>query len=194
MVRMYAKRPLTIVTLSINNPDEKPLVSAFLQKQHAFNKNYLFNSNDAADAVKALRTGWEGGAPYTVLIGTNGEVLYRTQGEMNVLDVRRAILRTLRTTSISGSTAIGTANSERGLELVFLCAAVRVTRANEDLRREFYEQVRGEHAAIAEAILRQDPEAAATAAKVHMLNAAVRLHSADPEFWTAGPQASGSGF
>ena len=93
MVRMYANRPLNIVTLSINNPDEKQLVRAFLQKQHAFNKNYLFNSNDAADAVKALGTGWEGGAPYTVLIGTKGEVLYRTQGAMNVLDVRRAILK-----------------------------------------------------------------------------------------------------
>jgi thiol-disulfide isomerase/thioredoxin len=46
MVRMYANRPLNIVTLSINNPDEKQLVQAFLQKQHAFNKNFLFNSND----------------------------------------------------------------------------------------------------------------------------------------------------
>jgi hypothetical protein len=90
---MYENRPLKIVTLSINNPDEKQLVSAFLQKQHAFNKNFLFNSNDAADAVKALGTGWAGGAPYTVLIGTKGEVLYRTQGAMNVLDVRRAILK-----------------------------------------------------------------------------------------------------
>jgi thiol-disulfide isomerase/thioredoxin len=93
MVRMYAKRPLNIVTLSINNPDEKQLVTAFLQKEHAFNKNLLFNGNDAADAVKAFGTGWAGGAPYTVLIGTNGEVLYKTQGEMNVLDVRRAILK-----------------------------------------------------------------------------------------------------
>jgi thiol-disulfide isomerase/thioredoxin len=93
MVRMYGNRPLTIVTLSINNPDEKPLVSAFLQKQHAFNKNYLFGGDDTADAVKALGTGWQGGAPYTVLIGTKGEVLYKTQGEMNVLEVRRAILK-----------------------------------------------------------------------------------------------------
>jgi len=66
----------------------------------------------------------------------------------------------------------------------FLYAAVRVTRANEDRRTEFFEQVRVEHAAIADAVNRQDPEAAATAAKTHMLNAALRLKSADPEFWT----------
>jgi peroxiredoxin len=93
MLRMYDKRQVDFVTVSINNPDEKSLVLGFLQKQHAFNKNLLFNSNDAADAVKAFGTGWEGGAPYTVLIGTKGEVLYRTQGEMNVLEVRRAILK-----------------------------------------------------------------------------------------------------
>jgi GntR family transcriptional repressor for pyruvate dehydrogenase complex len=66
----------------------------------------------------------------------------------------------------------------------FLYAAVRLTRANEDRRREFSEQVRIEHAAIAEGIDRHDPEAAATAAKTHMLNAAARIKSADPEFWT----------
>jgi len=93
MVRMYNKRQLDIVTLSINNPEEKDKVLAFLQKQHAFNKNLLFNGNDAADAVKAFGADWAGGAPYTVLIGTNGEVLHKTQGEMNILAVRRAILK-----------------------------------------------------------------------------------------------------
>ena len=41
-----------------------------------------------------------------------------------------------------------------------------------------------EHLAIADAIERQDPEAAATAAKIHMINAAVRIKSADADFWT----------
>lgn len=68
----------------------------------------------------------------------------------------------------------------------FLYAAVRVTRANEDRRREFAEQVRIEHAAIADAVQRQDEAAAAVAAKTHMLNAAARIKSADSEFWTIG--------
>ena len=66
----------------------------------------------------------------------------------------------------------------------FLYIAIRVTRANEDQRVEFSEQARIEHMAIAGAIERQDPEAAATAAKTHMINAAVRIKSADAEFWT----------
>ena len=66
----------------------------------------------------------------------------------------------------------------------FLYVAIRVTRANEDQRLEYSEQTRVEHIAIASAIERQDPEAAATAAKTHMINAAVRIKSADSEFWT----------
>jgi thiol-disulfide isomerase/thioredoxin len=93
MVRMYAKRELEIVSLSINSPDEKNLVLAFLQKQHAFNRNLIYNGNDAGDAVKAFGTDWAGGAPYTVLIGPKGEILYKTQGEMNIMEVRRAILK-----------------------------------------------------------------------------------------------------
>jgi DNA-binding FadR family transcriptional regulator len=66
----------------------------------------------------------------------------------------------------------------------FLYNAIRVTRANEGRRVEFSEQARVEHMAIASAIERQDPEAAAIAAKTHMINAAVRIKSADAEFWT----------
>jgi thiol-disulfide isomerase/thioredoxin len=105
MVRMYGPRQINFVTLSINNPDEKDMVLSFLQKQHAFGRNLLFDGNDAADAVKAFGTDWTGGAPYTVLIGTNGEVLYRTLGQMNVLDVRRAILKSLPDEYYSGQHA-----------------------------------------------------------------------------------------
>ena len=95
MVRMYGNRQLQIVTVSINNPDEKKLVLPFLREQHAINRNLLFNGNDSADAVAAFGTDWKGGVPYTVLIGMKGEVLYKTQGGMNVLNVKRAILKNL---------------------------------------------------------------------------------------------------
>jgi peroxiredoxin len=95
MVRMYAKRDVQIVTVSINTPDEKPFVVKFLQEQHAINTNLLFSGADSADAVKAFGTDWQGGVPYTVLIDMNGKVLYKTQGGMNALDVRRALLKNL---------------------------------------------------------------------------------------------------
>jgi Carboxypeptidase regulatory-like domain len=66
-----------------------------IQEQHAINQNLLFAGSDSADAVKAFGTDWAGGVPYTVLVGMNGQVLYKTQGDMNALDVRRAILKSL---------------------------------------------------------------------------------------------------
>ncbi len=95
MVRMYRQRQLNIVTVSINAPDEKNMVLKFLQQQHAINKNVLVNSEDSADGVSAVGAGWTGGAPFTALIGMNGEVLYKTQGQMNPLEVKRAILKNL---------------------------------------------------------------------------------------------------
>jgi thiol-disulfide isomerase/thioredoxin len=95
MVQMYANRQVQIVTVSINSPDEKKLVLGFLEKVHATSKSYLFNGNDSADAVNGFGTGWKGGVPYTVLIGTKGEILYKEQGSMNGLALRRTLLKNL---------------------------------------------------------------------------------------------------
>jgi thiol-disulfide isomerase/thioredoxin len=95
MVRMYADRQLNVVTLSINSPDEEKFALAFREKYHAISRNLLFAGSDSADAVSAFGTDWKGGVPYTVLIGTNGEVLFKEQGSMDTLDVERAILKNL---------------------------------------------------------------------------------------------------
>jgi len=95
IVRMYSQRPLNVVTVSINTPDEKALVLRFLKAQHAINRNLLWSTNDAAEAVSAFGTGWSGGVPFTALIGMNGELLFETQGAMDALEVRRAILQHL---------------------------------------------------------------------------------------------------
>ncbi len=96
MVRMYGDRQVEFVTVSINSPDEKKFVLAFLQKQHAFNRNLLFNSNDSAEAAAAVGPDWKGAVPYTAIIGTGGKILYSTQeGTMNPLEVRRALLKYL---------------------------------------------------------------------------------------------------
>ncbi len=95
MVRMYRKRELQIVTVSVNAPDEQKMVEKFLDEQHAINTNLLWSTNDAAEAVAAFDAKWKGGVPYTVLLGMNGEVLYHSQGALDPLEVKRAILRNL---------------------------------------------------------------------------------------------------
>jgi peroxiredoxin len=105
MFRMYRRRAIDIVTVSINTPDEKEMVLKFLKQQHAFNKNLLLNTNDAADGVPAFGAGWTGGVPFTALIGTNGEVLYKTQGQMDLLALKRAILKNMQDDNYKGQHA-----------------------------------------------------------------------------------------
>ncbi|MES2113677.1 MAG: FadR/GntR family transcriptional regulator [Pseudomonadota bacterium] len=62
-------------------------------------------------------------------------------------------------------------------------AAVKVTRANEARRQDFYHQVREEHEKIVAAIAAGDPERARQAACDHMSKAAERVRLADREFW-----------
>lgn len=105
MWMMYRKRPLDIVTFSINAPDEASMVEKFLKAQHAITKNLLLNSNDPADGVPAFGSGWNGGVPFTALISTNGDILYKTQGEIDALELERTILRNLPDDSYKGQHA-----------------------------------------------------------------------------------------
>jgi DNA-binding FadR family transcriptional regulator len=65
----------------------------------------------------------------------------------------------------------------------FVKEAIRITRSNEERRRDMAKTVRIEHVAIYEAIAARDPDAARYAALTHIHNAVERLKSADPTFW-----------
>ena len=62
---------------------------------------------------------------------------------------------------------------------------IAVTRANERRMEALAKQTRIEHAAIADAILKRDASAAASAARTHIEKASKRLTSADADFWNS---------
>jgi peroxiredoxin len=90
--RMYANRDFSLVTVSANQPDERAGVLRFLQKQHATSKNLLFGSDDTSGLQTAFDPSWESAVPYTVLLSSNGKVLYKTVGTVDLLKLRRTIL------------------------------------------------------------------------------------------------------
>ena len=90
--RMYRKRPFQMVTVSINYPDEEKGVRRFLDAQHASTRNLLFSIMDPYEEMKAFDPKWDGGVPYTVVIGPDGRVVYQEQGALDILKARRAIL------------------------------------------------------------------------------------------------------
>jgi peroxiredoxin len=93
--RMYEVRDLELVTIAANLPDEKNTVLRILNKMHATSRNLLFDSNDTAALQAAFDPTWESAVPFTMLVGPDGKVLYRKQGSVDILEIRRTILANL---------------------------------------------------------------------------------------------------
>ncbi len=95
MHRMYGNRAFELVTVSVNYPDEKAGVLAELQKEHATNRNLLLGSTDIYALMEAFDPEWSAAVPYTVLIRPDGEIVYKHQGVINPLELRRLIIANL---------------------------------------------------------------------------------------------------
>lgn len=95
MYRMYGHRPFDLVTVSINYPDENAGVLKALKKFHATSENLLFDSTDIYPLMAAFDPEWNAAVPYTMLIKPGGEIVYKRQGPINPLEVRRFIVANL---------------------------------------------------------------------------------------------------
>ena len=95
MYRMYRHRPFDLVTVSTNYPDAQAGVLRVLKEQHASSKNLLFGSMEIYQLMAAFDPDWNGAVPYTMLIGPDGEVVYKHQGEIDPLEIRRLIIANL---------------------------------------------------------------------------------------------------
>ena len=54
-----------------------------------------FASEDTAALQAAFDPAWESAVPYTVLIAPDGKVLYKKQGSVDMLELRRTILASM---------------------------------------------------------------------------------------------------
>ncbi len=95
MYRMYRHRPFDLVTVAANYPDAKAGVLRVLNEQHASSTNLLFGSMDIYKLMAAFDPDWNGAVPYTMLIKPDGEVVYKHQGEIDPLELRRLIIANL---------------------------------------------------------------------------------------------------
>ena len=95
MYRMYRHRPFTLVTVSANYPDGEKGVLRVLKEQHASSTNLLFGEMDIYKLMAAFDPDWNGAVPYTMLIKPDGKVVYKHQGEINPLKLRRLIIANL---------------------------------------------------------------------------------------------------
>jgi thiol-disulfide isomerase/thioredoxin len=93
--RMYRHRDFELVTVAMNRPDEEKAVLEFLKKKQASCRNLIFASPERDKLIDAFDPDWQGAAPYTVLLGPDGKILYRETGSVDSLALKRAILKAL---------------------------------------------------------------------------------------------------
>ena len=90
--RMYGARDFEFVSLSADKPEQEGKVLEFLQKKSSAVPNYLFGLDDKYALIEAVDKDWNGALPYTLLVEPGGKVVWKHQGEVKFLDLKRAIV------------------------------------------------------------------------------------------------------
>ena len=90
--RMFKDRGFEFISLSADKPDNEKNVKTFLESRNSAITNYLFDSEDKYALIEMVDPKWNGALPYTMLIEPNGKVVWKHQGEIDFLELRRAIV------------------------------------------------------------------------------------------------------
>lgn len=95
IARMYRTRPFEFVSVSLDKPEDQEKVLGFLKKQQAANRNLIFASDDRDKLINAFDKSWSGAVPFTVLIAPGGKIAYQEMDSVDLLALRRAIMKEL---------------------------------------------------------------------------------------------------
>ena len=93
--RMYRGRDFEMVGISVDSEKTRDNVQGFLEKNQASYANHLYSGKDVYALIDVVDPKWEGAIPYTLIIKPGGEVLYRHLGEIEPLEVKKAIVEYL---------------------------------------------------------------------------------------------------
>ena len=93
MQRMYGARDFEFISISTDGLKKKDKVLEFLKDKNAATKNYLCTSDDKYALIEAVDKNWPGALPYTMLVAPGGEIVYSHQGVIDVLEVKKEIMK-----------------------------------------------------------------------------------------------------
>ena len=99
--RMYRKRKFQLVTISMDEPDQKADALKMLSEKHVSSTNYLSTVSDRDRFADLVDKEWPGPLPHTVVIAPGGKVIYRKNGPIDPLELKRAIVGVLGRTYAS---------------------------------------------------------------------------------------------
>ena len=110
--RRFDMRNFEFISISMDEMKDLPKAKVFLEKRGAGlsdrlkksvkeegrkSNSYIFTGGSMENLMKALDSEWPGGIPHTVLIDSNGKVLWRHNGQVNGDELRAKILEHLGT-------------------------------------------------------------------------------------------------
>lgn len=90
--RMYGNRDFEFISVSIDYPDKKDKAHSFLQEEHAAIQNYIYSEKDKYTMIELVDSSWGGALPYTLLVEPGGKVVFREQGVVDILELRKRIV------------------------------------------------------------------------------------------------------
>lgn len=90
--RMYRARGYEFVSISTDKPGKKDKALEMLKKFEASNPNYIFSGEDIYELIEAVDPEWQGALPYSALIAPGGEILYKVEGMVDLLTLKRKIV------------------------------------------------------------------------------------------------------
>jgi peroxiredoxin len=92
MNRMYRHRAFEFVTISMDEPEAREAALAKLKELKVAATNYIVDAPDKDRFVNALDPEWPGPVPYTMLVAPGGKVVYRHTGQIDPLELKKAIV------------------------------------------------------------------------------------------------------
>lgn len=90
--RMYRGRDFEFVSVSADKPERKENALSFLKEQEASNKNYIFSGSNIYQLIEVVDPAWKGALPYTILVEPGGKIVYRQQGTIDPLKLKKMIV------------------------------------------------------------------------------------------------------
>src|SRR5262245_30047517 len=95
MHRMYRKRNFQMVTISIDEAEQKDDALKVLRENHASTTNYISSITSRDRLADIIDKDWPGPIPHTVVIAPGGKIVYRQNGPIEPIEVRQAIVNFL---------------------------------------------------------------------------------------------------
>ena len=90
--RMYGARDFEFVSVSMDKPAQHDKALDFLREKHSALRNLQFSEENSYLLTELVGDEWNGALPYTMLIEPGGKVVWAHQGEVDFLELKRAIV------------------------------------------------------------------------------------------------------